>query len=141
MRPNVPEKTGIQENRGYTSTDDFITRTYVLPLLTDPETRERLIEEHMNTPVGKPGKAGEAGIGHSDDLARVLDKLRRAPMTNKFITICTKPHEEYCIGITSGVRGKPVEILRDETFASEEDCEHAIFLRRVKDLLAAYGYK
>ena len=79
MRPNIPEKTGIQENRGYTQTDEFITRTYVLPLLTDEATRKRLIEEHKNNPVGKPGEAGNEAIGHSDDLARVLDKLRRAP--------------------------------------------------------------
>ena len=29
----MAKKTGVQENRGYTQTDDFITRTHVLPLL------------------------------------------------------------------------------------------------------------
>ena len=41
MRPNIPEETGIQLDQGRASTDDFITRTYVLPLLSDPETRAR----------------------------------------------------------------------------------------------------
>lgn len=139
MRPNIPEKTGIQENRGHTLTDDFITRTYVLPLLTDPETKARIIAEHKNNPIGLPGKAGNKAVGHSEDLARVLDKLRRAPMTGKYIRVCVDPHEGYCIGITSGVRGQPVKILRDEVHPSEEACEHAIFVRRVAELLAAYG--
>ena len=56
MRPNIPEETGIQLDQGRASTDDFITRTYVLPLLSDPATRERLIEEHRNNPVGRPAR-------------------------------------------------------------------------------------
>ena len=138
MIPNIPEKTGIQENRGHSLTDDFITQTYVLPILTDPESKARIIEEHANNPIGLPGKAGKEAIGHSDDLARVLDKLRRAPMTGKYVRICVRPHEGYNIGICSGVRGEPVKIL-EESYPSEEACEHAIFLRRVEDLLTSYG--
>jgi hypothetical protein len=138
MIPNIPVKTGIQENRGHSLTDDFITRTYVLPLLTDPESKARLIAEHKGNPIGVPGKAGNKAIGHSDDLARVLDKLRRAPMTGKYVRVCIRPHEGYNIGIVSGVRGQPVKILEDETYPSEEACEHAIFVRRVRDLLASY---
>ena len=139
MRPNIPEQTGIQLDQGRASTDDFITRTYVLPLLTDPATREQLIEEHRNNPIGRPGKAGTNAVGHSPDLITVIDKLRRAPMTGKYVRVCTKPHEEYRIGVTSGVRGEPVEVLRDEAYPSEEACEHAIFVKRVNDLLALYG--
>ena len=139
MIPNIPEKTGIQSNRGHSLTDDFITRTYVLPLLTAAESKAQLIAEHKGNPIGMPGKAGNKGIGHSDDLARVLDKLRRAPMTGKYVRVCIRPHEGYNIGIVSGVRGQPVKILEDETYPSEEACEHAIFERRVSDLLASYG--
>lgn len=130
--------TGVQANRGHSATDDFITRTHILPLLTDPTTRERLIAEHRDNPIGKPGKAGRAGVQHSDDLARVIDKLRRAPMAGKYVRICVNPHTDYRIGIASGVRGKPVRILEDR-FPSEEACEHGIFVRRVRDLLASYG--
>ncbi len=139
MIPNIPEKTGIQANRGHLLTDDFITRTYVLPLLTDAKSKARILSEHEGNPIGVPGKAGNKAIGHSDDLARVLDKLRRAPMTGKYVRVCVKPHEGYNIGIVSGVRGQPVEILRAETYPSEEACEHAIFVRRVDDLLNSYG--
>ena len=32
------DKTGVQLNQGHTSTDDFITRKYVLPLLRDEKS-------------------------------------------------------------------------------------------------------
>lgn len=132
--------TGVQTNQGYASTDDFITRTHVLPLLADDATRARLIAEHRSNPIGKPGKAGKAGVQHSDALQRVIDKLRRAPMAGKYVRICVEPHTDYRIGIASGVRGKPVKIL-DGRYPSEDACEHAIFVRRIDDLLAQYGYQ
>ena len=42
------DKTGVQLNLGHTSTDDFITRKYVLPLLKDEKMRNKLIEEHLS---------------------------------------------------------------------------------------------
>lgn len=132
--------TGVQINRGYTATDDFITRTHVLPLLTDPASRARLVAEHRDNPIGKPGKAGKAGIQHSDDLARVIDKLRRAPMAGKYVRVCVELHHDYRIAIASGVRGKPVKMLAG-SYPSEDACEHAIFVKRVDDLLAAYGHQ
>lgn len=134
----MPRKTGVQENRGYTQTDDFITRTYILPLLTDPEKRRAIIEEHENNPIGQPGKGGCAAVQHSEDLARVLDKFRRHDMNGKYVRVCVKPHEDYRIGITPGVRGKPVKIL-PKAYPSEDACEHAIFLKRIDDLLDEYG--
>ena len=130
--------TGVQTDQGRASTDDYITRTYVMPLLTDEASRNRLIAEHRANPIGRPPHNGKAPVDHSQDLQTVLDKLRRAPMTGKYITICKKLHEAYCIGICSGVRGEPVKIL-DGSFSSEEACEHAIFLKRIADLLAKYA--
>lgn len=134
------QSTGVQLNQGYTATDDFITRTYVLPLLTDKASRARLIAEHRANPIGKPGRAGKPGVQHSEELAHVIDKFRRAPMAGKYVRIVVKPLAEYKIGIVSGVRGKPVKIL-PASYASEDECEHAIFVKRIKDLLEHYGYK
>lgn len=134
----MPRKTGVQENQGHTSTDDFITRTYVLPILADKARRKAIIDEHRDNPIGTPGLAGNAGIGHSEDLRRVLDKFRRAPMTGKYVLVQVKAHEDYRIGVASGVRGKPVKILT-KSYPSQEACEHGIFLKRVKDLMASYG--
>ena len=134
------EKTGVQLNQGHTSTDDFITRKYVLPLLKDEKTRNRLIEEHRACPVGKAPALhkGQPGVEHSKELRTVLDKLRRQPMAGKLLTVCKRPFEDYRIGIASGVRGQPVEIL-EESFSSEEACEHAIFLKRIVALLEKYA--
>ena len=136
----LKDKTGVQLNQGHTSTDDFITRKYVLPLLRDEKMRNRLIEEHRACPVGKAPALhkGQPGIEHSKELRTVLDKLRRQPMAGKLITICKKDFQDYRIGVCSGVRGQPVKILND-SFSSEEACEHAIFLKRILDLLEKYG--
>ena len=133
------EKTGTQLNQAYTSVDDFNTIKYVLPLLRDEKTRNRLIEEHRACPVGKAPALhkGQPGIEHSEELRTVLDKLRRQPMAGKYITICKKDFKDYRIGVCSGVRGQPVKILND-SFSSEEACEHAIFLKRIVEILEKY---
>ena len=135
------DKTGVQLNQGHTSTDDFITRKYVLPLLKDEKMRNKLIEEHRACPVGKAPQPhrGQPMVEHSKELQIVLDKLRRQPMSvKKYVTVCKKDFEDYRIGLVSGIRGQPVKML-DEPFSSEEAGEHAIFLKRVLDLLESYG--
>ena len=130
-------KTGVQENRSHVQSDDFITRTHVLPLLVDKKKREELIEEHRKNPIGLPGRAGQAAVRHSADLARVIDKFRRQGMDGKYVRVCVTPHTGYKIGITSGVRGVPVKLL-SKIYPSEDACEHAIFKKRVTDLLKKY---
>ena len=135
------DKTGVQLNQGHTSTDDYITRKYVLPLLRDEKMRNKLIEEHRACPVGKAPALhkGQPGVEHSKELRTVLDKLRRQPMAvKKYVTVCKKDFEDYRIGIVTGVRGDPVEVL-EESFSSEEAVEHAIFLKRILDLLERHG--
>ncbi|MFT5259399.1 MAG: hypothetical protein ACI810_001139, partial [Gammaproteobacteria bacterium] len=104
----------------------YITSTYVLPLLRDEETRNRLINEHRANPVAGPPKNGQPPIDHSKDLITVLDKLRRQGMAGKYITLCRRLHEDYRIGVCSATRGVPVKIL-EESYSSEEASEHAIF--------------
>ena len=135
----INDKTGVQLNQGHTSTDDFITRKYVLPLLQDEEIRNRLIAEHKATPVGRAPHKDQPMVEHSKDLQTVLDKFRRQPMEGKYITIEKAQFKDYRIGICSGVRGKPVQILED-SFSSEEACEHAIFLKRIVDFLEKYSW-
>lgn len=129
---------GVIANEAYDETDDYITRTYVMPLLFDDESRRRLIAEHKATPVGRAPKDGKTFVEHSDDLRTVLDKMRRHPMAGKYVSICVRMFEDYRIGIASGVRGEPVEIL-EGSYSSEDACEHAIFLKRIADLMAKYG--
>lgn len=97
-------------------------RRAITAIITD-----ELIEEHRVRPLGQ----------HSDDLERVLQYFRRQPQTGKYIGVMTKPWVEYKIGVLSGVRGRPAQILEDEGFSTEEDVLHGIFLRRVRDLKEA----
>jgi len=131
------DRTNDQKNWALTAAGDYLTKTYVLPLLTDQAFREKLIEEHRNNPIGVAGERGKPGMGHSPELRRVLDRFRAAPMQGKYCRVCTKPDEEWRIGIFSGVRGEPIMIL-NEAFSSEDDCEHAIFVKRVEEFLDAY---
>ena len=133
----MADDTALQQGWALNATEDFITRTYVLPLVVDEISRSRLIDEHRKNPTGIAGKGGAPSAGHGADLIRVLDKFRRAPQAGKYCRVCTRPHAEWKIGIFSGERGKPIRIL-PEVFTSEDDCEHAIFLRRIDDLLEAY---
>ena len=84
-----------------------------------------LIAEHKHKPLGQ----------HSDALERVLNYFRRAPQSGKYVGVCTKPWEEWRIGMLSGIRGVPPAILADERFSSEDELQHGIFLRRVRDLM------
>ena len=101
---------------------DAKQRERIRALITD-----ELIEEHRRKPLGQ----------HSDALERVLNYFRRQPQPGKYIVVATRPWEEYRIGVLSGVRGTPASILDGETFATEEEAMHGVFLRRVRDLRGA----
>lgn len=130
--------TTMSSNGAYTETDDFITRTHVMPLLWDDEIRTRIIEEHRVNPIGRPGKDGKPGVQHSEELGHVLDKLRRHPTKGKEVTVEIEPFKKYAIGILPGKRGARVEVLQDKFYTSEDEIEHAIFLRRVDKILRQY---
>ncbi len=129
---------GVAANESYAGADDHMTRTYVMPLLFDDQSRRCLIAEHKASPVGTAPTASKQGVEHSQDLRTVLDKMRRHPMAGKYVTVCARMFAEYKIGRVTGVRGVPVEIL-DGVFSSEEACEHAVFLMRINDLMRKYG--
>jgi hypothetical protein len=135
----MDKSTGVQANEAKYATDDFITRTYVLPLLRDEATRNRLIAEHRANPVGAAPKNGRPAVEHSEDLIRVLDKFRRQPMAGKLVTVCKKYFADYRIAVCSGVRGEPLQFL-EGSFSSEEAAEHAIFLKRIAAMLKKYEY-
>lgn len=131
-------RTSMTANAAYHETDDFITRFHVMPILWDDERRALVIEEHKRNPIGQPGKNGRPAVQHSEDLGHLLDKLRRNPSKGKEVKVAIVPFEKYAIGILPGKRGAPIEVLTDRYYASDDECEHAIFLRRVQKLLDGY---
>lgn len=86
---------------------------------------DELIEEHRADPLGH----------HSAALQRVLQYFRCQPPAGKYIAVMTKPWSEYRIGVLPGIRGQPAVVLGDETFATEQEVLHGVFLRRVRDLV------
>jgi hypothetical protein len=101
--------------------DQMILQEDIRPLVTPA-----IIEEHRQNPIGF----------HSDELERVLIYLRKnhLDMAGKYVIVCRTPHADYRIGVLSGTRGVPPQVLQDEQFSSREDAEHGVFLRRLKDL-------
>lgn len=104
--------------------DERIAREQILPRIDD-----ELIQEHEGQPIGQ----------HSDDLQRVLHYFRRQPPHGKYIIAEVERNEEWCLGVLSGERGEPPELLRDTTFESLEAAQHAVFTRRVEELQSEYG--
>ncbi|MDA1283808.1 MAG: inner-membrane translocator [Proteobacteria bacterium] len=131
------DPSNVSLNKGHKHTDDFITKKYILPMLRDPQKLKELIDEHRATPFGRAATGKHGVVQHSQDLQTLLDKLRRGGLNGKLLIICVKLHEDYRIGISTGVRGQPVEITED-SFSSQEACEHAIFLKRINKLLEDY---
>ena len=98
-------------------------RPKIRALLTD-----ELIAEHEAAPLGP----------HSDDLQRVHELLPPPAAAGQVHpgrdeALAGVPHRQC----SPGSAARCVKILGDETFASEEDGLHGIFLRRVADLRAA----
>ena len=80
-----------------------------------------LIEEFRNNPIGH----------HSPELQQLLNKLRGAPMADKYCLVVTKPNREWQLAKTTGVAGKPVKLL-NQKFTSLEEAEWYVFKKRWK---------
>jgi branched-chain amino acid transport system permease protein len=96
-------------------------RTRVAPRIT-PE----LIEAHRADPFGR----------HGEDLEIVLRFLRRDLVTTRprYVIVAEEPYaSRYRIGENSRRPGAPIT-LTGESYATEEEAQHAVFLRRLRDL-------
>jgi N,N-dimethylformamidase len=87
-----------------------------------PDDR-RLIEEFRRNPIGH----------HSPDLQRLLNRMRGAPMADKYCVVVVKPNREWQLAKTTGVRGKPLKML-DKRFKKRGDAEWYVFRQRWKAL-------
>ncbi len=132
--------TALARDYGFTAVDDYDTRTYILPYLVDPESRAKIIAEHRANPRGAAAQPGVKPPNHSDGLKRLIDKLRMTPQAGKHTIVEIVPWQQYAIGILPGQRGGVIKITK-ERYATREDAEHMIFLKRLKALLAHYHIK
>jgi branched-chain amino acid transport system permease protein len=99
---------------------DKMQRDYLKGLIT-PE----IIEEHRRQPLGQ----------HSEALERVLLYFRRAKMEDKYALHRAGPSGPFKIIAFSGVRGVSPRLVDDREFDTLDEAYHAVFVRRVHDLL------
>lgn len=111
----------VSERLAYERLDKRIFTRYVKPLVT-----MALIEEHRRTPLGI----------HSDALERVLRYVRRnqGRQDGQYVIVTTVPSREWAVARLSGTRRVPAEIDGEDRFFSRAEAEHAVFLRRLRDL-------
>ncbi|MGI9335287.1 MAG: branched-chain amino acid ABC transporter permease, partial [Gammaproteobacteria bacterium] len=84
-----------------------------------------LIEEHRLKPLGQ----------HSDPLERVLNFFRRAPGDNKYALYEIEPNVKYRIIALTGQKGVPPREVDDRIFTDKNEAVHAVFLKRVQELM------
>lgn len=108
-----------QAKKAYLEADKYILENNIKPLIT-----KELIDEHRRKPVGR----------HSYNLMMVLNFLRRNHeiIEGKDLIVCTKPHQEWCLGEHPGKRGVPYKVFEDQSFDTREKAEHALFLKRLQ---------
>jgi hypothetical protein len=94
--------------------------THVKPRITPA-----VIAEHRADPFGR----------HSVDLDIVLRYLGRDLMASRprYVLVAEVPYGRCCIGENPRIPGAPIKVTH-ECYASEEEAQHAIFLRRLHDL-------
>jgi len=104
----------------YTQRFDKQLREELKKLVTD-----ELIAEHRRTDGGR----------RSDALERILTFFRRADVAGKYAILAEKPFAAYRIVALSGKRGMPPRLVDDQVFATQEEAQHGVFLKRIRDLL------
>jgi len=115
------EATAIRDKQAiFLRRFDGWQRAELKQLVTD-----ELIEEHRRT----------AGARRSDALERVLAYFRRAAAADKYAILAVRPFAEYRLVALSGRRGVPPRAVDDRVYATPDEALHAVFLKRVQDLL------
>ncbi|SIT80124.1 branched-chain amino acid ABC transporter permease [Pontibaca methylaminivorans] len=118
----LPEEATEQDDKDvlYFLRFDKMQRDYLKTLIC-PE----IIEEHRRQPLGQ----------HSAALERLLMYFRRAPMDDKYALHRNSATGKFKIIAFSGERGVSPRVVEDREYDSIGDGYHAIFMRRVHDLL------
>ncbi|MCU0869325.1 MAG: branched-chain amino acid ABC transporter permease, partial [Burkholderiales bacterium] len=118
----VPEEAAeIRDKQTiYYRRQDKLLRDYLKTLID-----EALIAEHRAKPLGQ----------HSEALERVLNYFRRAGVADKYAIQTITPFAAWRVVALSGRRGVPPRQVDDVVHTRLDDALHAVFLRRVNDLM------
>ncbi len=99
---------------------DKMQRDFLKRLVSD-----EVIEEHRTRPLGQ----------HSEALERLLIYFRRQGQVDKYAIMVQEEFKAYRIVALSGHRGTAPRVVEDRTYPTPDEAYHALFLRRVQDLL------
>jgi branched-chain amino acid transport system permease protein len=99
---------------------DKMQRDFLKRLVSDA-----VIEEHKSRPLGQ----------HSEALERLLIYFRRQGQVDKYAIMVLEEFKAYRIVALSGHRGTAPRVVEDRNYATPDEAYHALFLRRVQDLL------
>ncbi len=99
---------------------DKMQRDFLKRVISDA-----VIEEHRTRPLGQ----------HSEALERLLIYFRRQGQVDKYAILVLQEFAAYRIVALSGHRGTAPRVVEDRTYPSADEAYHALFLRRVQDLL------
>lgn len=99
---------------------DKMQRDFLKRLISDA-----VIEEHRTRPLGQ----------HSEALERLLNYFRRQGQIDKYAIMVIEEFKAYRIVALAGHRGTAPRLVEDQTYATPDEAYHALFLRRVQDLL------
>jgi branched-chain amino acid transport system permease protein len=99
---------------------DKMQRDFLKRLVSDA-----VIDEHRSRPLGQ----------HSEALERLLIYFRRQGQVDKYAIMVLQEFKAYRIVALSGHRGTAPRVVEDKSYATPDEAYHALFLRRVQDLL------
>lgn len=118
----LPEEATETEDKDqvYFRRFDKMQRDFLKRLVTDA-----VIEEHRTRPLGQ----------HSEALDRLLIYFRRQGQVDKYAIMVLEEFKVYRIVALSGHRGTAPRIVEDRNYTTPDEAYHALFLRRVQDLL------
>lgn len=85
-----------------------------------------IIEEHRRNSDQSQGH-------HSPELHLILNFLRLAPIIGKEFVLAETPYETFRIGRVTARYSHP-EVISEETFGSELEAIHQVFLKRLKKI-------
>lgn len=84
-----------------------------------------VIAEHQAQPIGQ----------HSPELERLLNYFRKGDLPEKYAILTLVPYAQYRVVALSGDRGTPPREVDDHIYPSLDEAYHAVFLRRIQDLV------
>ena len=99
---------------------DKMQRDFLKRLVTDA-----VVDEHRTRPLGQ----------HSEALERLLIYFRRQGQVDKYAIMVLEEFKAYRIVALSGHRGTAPRVVEDRNYPTPDEAYHALFLRRVQDLL------